>query len=732
MNRRPSGAHRRARESRSQRRSAAGLIALVLGTAIVLSGPVGARAAMGVPVTYAGPTYDTTVKRPSENKPQSKLWYAAGAWWGLLVSQADDRVHIFELMPNHTWRDTGVQVDDRLNSTGDAHWDATESRLTVASRGDGSLLRVARFTLSPSRIWSKDSGFPVTVNTGGGSESAAIDRDSTGRFWVTYTRSSTVWVAASNDASGLTWSAGFKPNVPDVTIKSDDISSVISFRGRIGVMWSDQQSHAFRMALHVDGTPDSQWTVEDALAGTNLADDHINLKTVADDGQGRVYAAVKTSQDSAGPSAPLVGVLIRTPEPDGSGSWDFIVAGTVADDHTRPIIQIDKTNQELYFFATAPVSGGDIYYKKTSLANPSFGPGRGAKFLDATPVVNNVTGSKQPVTAETGMVVLAVAEGKKQYYHAEMELAGGTSPPPDDTAPPSTPTGLTATPSAGKVDLTWTASTDASGISGYVLRRDGVVLTTVSGTSYADLAVTAGQTYGYTVQARDNAGNYSGQSTTVNATVPTGEPPPAGGAVSFRDATEGANNAESTVTVARPASQEGDVLVATIDYRGQSAITAPTGWTLIRLDANGTAMRKATYWRLATSSEPASYAWTFGAKPAAVGSILAYAGVSGTAPVESSGGVVASSTSVSAPSVAASQGSVVIGLFGVARSAAISQPGGTTERTEIVSPSTTTYPMTGETADRTQATTGSTGTLVAQSSVSGPNIGHVVVLRGAS
>ncbi|MBA2767837.1 MAG: hypothetical protein H0U35_01660, partial [Sporichthyaceae bacterium] len=60
-----------------------------------MSGPVGARAAVGVPVTYAGPTYDTAVKRPSENKPQSKLWYAAGAWWGLLVSQADDRVHIF-------------------------------------------------------------------------------------------------------------------------------------------------------------------------------------------------------------------------------------------------------------------------------------------------------------------------------------------------------------------------------------------------------------------------------------------------------------------------------------------------------------------------------------------------------------------------------------------------------------------------------------------------------------
>ena len=253
----------------------------------------------------------------------------------------------------------------------------------------------------------------------------------------------------------------------------------------------------------------------------------------------------------------------------------------------------------------------------------------------------------------------------------------------------------------------------------------------MSGTSYADLAVTAGQTYGYTVQAQDNAGNYSGQSSSVNATVPSDQPPTTG-ALTFRDATEGANNAEATVTVPRPASQAGDVLVASIDYRGQSAITASSGWTLIRLDANGTAMKKATYWRRTTSSEPSSYTWTFGAKPAAVGSILAYSGVSATAPVESSGAVIASSTAVTAPSVAASQGSAVIGLFGVARSATIAPPSGTSERTEVVSPSTATYPMTGETADRGQATSGTTGTLVAQSSVSGPNIGHVVVLRGAS
>lgn len=731
---RPAGLHRRPRPPRRLRVPAAAA-ALLLGIALVPSTVGQAGAAVGVPTTYAGPTYDSTVKRPSENKPQSKLWYTAGAWWGLLVSRADNRVHIWELLSDKTWRDTGVQVDDRLNASGDAHWDEAEQKLTVASRTKDTPLKVNRFTLTGSRTWVRDAGFPVTVSTGGGSESAAIDRDTTGAYWVTYTRGSRVWVARS-DATGRNWTAGYQPQVSDTVIASDDISSVIAFKGRIGVVWSDQQSGKFRMALHTDGTPDNQWVLEDAMAdsmtGPNWADDHINLKTVLEDDKGRIYAAVKTSLDAAGPSAPLVGVLIRTPRPDGTGQWDFVVAGTVADDHTRPIIQIDKINKELYFFATAPVSGGDIYYKKTSLADPSFGPGRGQKFMDATPYLNNATGSKQPVTAESGMLILAVAEGKKQYYHGFMELAGGTQPPPpSDTTPPSTPTGLTATATAGQVSLSWDASDDPSGIKNYDVFRDGSLLTTVTTTSNTDTAVTPGQTYSYTVRARDNANNVSEfSSPPATATVPSEPPPPTGGGVAFRAAATAANNAESTVRVPLPAHQPGDVLLASIDWRGQSAVTPPAGWTQVRLDSVGTAMRKATYWRVATAAEPASYTWTFGAQPAAVGSISAYSGVDPAAPVEAAGGQTSDkSTSITAPSVLASAGSQLVALFGVARGAAIAPPAGLTERSEVRSPATVTYPIAAETADRAAGSDGATGSLVAQSTVSGPNIGHTIALR---
>jgi chitodextrinase len=696
-----------------------------------------AGATVGVPVTYEDFTYDSSVKRPSENKPQSKLWYADGAWWALLAGPADDRVHIFELRADHSWRDTGTVVDDRLNSTGDALWSAGTGTLTVASRESSTNLRVTRFAYrSSDRSWSRAAGFPVSVNTGGGSESATIDQDSTGRLWVTYTRASKVWVAHS-DPSGLSWTAGFNPNVPDYSIKSDDISAIISFQGQIGLMWSDQGSDAFRFARHKDGDPDSAWVVEDALSGPDLADDHINLKGLVDDPQGRLFAAIKTSQDTYGPGATLVGVLVRTPKADGTGSWRLAPAGTVADDHTRPIIMVDKTNQDLYFFATAPVSGGDIYYKVAPLSNVAFGPGRGAKFIDAKPVVNNASGAKEPVTAATGLVVLAVAEGKKKYVHGEMELAGGTTPPPPppgDTQDPSTPTGLAATTTQSSVALSWDPSSDDTGVTGYEVRDGTTQVANVAGTSTTIDNLAAGSSHSYTVRAYDAAGNRSAWSDALAVTLPgSPPPPPPSGAISLRDVTTGANNAEATLTVAAPAAQAGDVLLATVDYRGKSAVTAPAGWTTVRTDVNGTTMTKATFVRVATASEPASWTWRFGAKPGAVGQILAYSGVSTSSPVESADGSVnGKSRDVTAPAVTTQRaGDVVVGLFGVPRDTTVDPPAGTTELSEVTSPAGLTYPMTAEAAHVVPFDVGPTSALVATSSVSSPSIGHTIVLRAS-
>ena len=97
-------------------------------------------------------------------------------------------------------------------------------------------------------------------------------------------------------------------------------------------------------------------------------------------------------------------------------------------------------------------------------------------------------------------------------------------PPPADTDPPSIPTGVTAVAqSASSILVSWTASTDSSGISGYRVFRDGgaTAITTVQTTSYTDTGLSATTAYSYAVVAVDSApaANASALSSAASATT---------------------------------------------------------------------------------------------------------------------------------------------------------------------------------------------------------------------
>jgi hypothetical protein len=63
-----------------------------------------------------------------------------------------------------------------------------------------------------------------------------------------------------------------------------------------------------------------------------------------------------------------------------------------------------------------------------------------------------------------------------------------------DISPPTPPTGLSARLKGKNVNLSWNASTDNVGVSGYVIWRDGVAIGDVTDTSYLDNTVSAGGT----------------------------------------------------------------------------------------------------------------------------------------------------------------------------------------------------------------------------------------------
>ena len=102
------------------------------------------------------------------------------------------------------------------------------------------------------------------------------------------------------------------------------------------------------------------------------------------------------------------------------------------------------------------------------------------------------------------------------------DLAG-----PPDTTPPSAPANLMATAISGtQINLSWTASTDNVGVTGYTVERclgagcsAFVQIAAQRGTTFSDTGLVPSTSYSYVVSARDAAGNVSASSNVASATT---------------------------------------------------------------------------------------------------------------------------------------------------------------------------------------------------------------------
>jgi len=93
---------------------------------------------------------------------------------------------------------------------------------------------------------------------------------------------------------------------------------------------------------------------------------------------------------------------------------------------------------------------------------------------------------------------------------------------PSDTTAPTAPTNLTTSNiTETSVDLTWTASTDDTAVTGYDIYNGATVIGTVATTSYQVTGLTVATSYTFSVKAKDAAANISTSSNTVNATTVT-------------------------------------------------------------------------------------------------------------------------------------------------------------------------------------------------------------------
>ncbi len=123
-----------------------------------------------------------------------------------------------------------------------------------------------------------------------------------------------------------------------------------------------------------------------------------------------------------------------------------------------------------------------------------------------------------PTTAVAGNYGISVSvSGNAAPLHAA--TVNGTYSVTADATPPTAPSSLTAKLVRGTVNLSWSASTDNVGVTGYKVWRNNAVIAKTTSTQYADYSVSAGQAYTYFITAFDAAGNTSVSSNKATVTI---------------------------------------------------------------------------------------------------------------------------------------------------------------------------------------------------------------------
>ncbi|WP_395058000.1 endonuclease [Flavobacterium sp.] len=145
----------------------------------------------------------------------------------------------------------------------------------------------------------------------------------------------------------------------------------------------------------------------------------------------------------------------------------------------------------------------------------------------STPFLNMLLAwnSQDPVSAReiARNNAIYVRQGNRNPFidHPEyVNMIWGSGVPTSDTQAPTVPTNLVASSiTSTSLNLSWTASTDNVGITGYDVYMNGVLRTTITSISTSITGLAGSTAYSFYVKAKDAAGNSSANSTTINATT---------------------------------------------------------------------------------------------------------------------------------------------------------------------------------------------------------------------
>ncbi|WP_455568400.1 discoidin domain-containing protein [Streptomyces pratensis] len=397
-----------------------------------------------------------------------------------------------------------------------AGWESRQQTLSLQGSADGTsfstLKTSAAYTFAPGVSNAVKISFPatqtrfvrvnITANTGwrnaqlselevraAGESSANL---AAGRTLKASSHTETYVAANGNDGNRASYWESRNNELPQ-WIQADLGSSVRVDRVvlRLPDGW-EQRTQTLKIQGSVNGSDFSDLTASKAYsfgpAGGQSA-------TISFDATTTRYVRVLVTANSVQPAAQLSELEVYGPT-TGDTQAPTAPSGLAFTEPSTGQIKLTWTASS----DDTGVTGYDIYAGNTLLTTVA---GDVTTFTDTRPVSESVS---YHVRARD-------AAGNQSGNSNSVTRAGDSG----DTQAPTAPSGLVFTePSTGQIKLTWTASSDDKGVTGYDVYANNVLRKTVAGdvTTYTDTQ-SAATTVSYVVRAKDAAGNISGASNTV-------------------------------------------------------------------------------------------------------------------------------------------------------------------------------------------------------------------------
>lgn len=275
-----------------------------------------------VQVIEVKPSFQVSFRDPTQDKPQSKIWFSDGSWWTILPDSQGPS--IWKRGDSQWQKMTSLDSElAKLPGKADVFSNGQEQYILLVGNCELNFLKLN--TRSGSVQISQKGPLPLP-SLCKEIETATITQDDAGTLWVASDMNEQVIVWSSKN-EGISWS---QPVVLSESISSDDISLISKFHGGVSVIWSNQSEDALYERTMLQ--KDHLWSPRKTISkGKKTADDHLNTTLLVD---GRLALVSKNSLDQVG--KPQFVFRVRSV----AGDWeDFPYENlTEAISPTRPII----------------------------------------------------------------------------------------------------------------------------------------------------------------------------------------------------------------------------------------------------------------------------------------------------------------------------------------------------------------------------------------------------------